>query len=546
MNSTTHMRAGIISLLFLSSAFLGQFGQGSTSRATFQVVDAVSGLPIGNFRVAVGDRTMQAFLKTNRNGELQTKVPNQVTVCVGSYLDRDWDWELDGRLYRAGVCVVRAAPDGASNRFRIRVFPGVTATGTVLDSQGRPVRNALVLPLRLTFNENGRRVATEPEWGNDTRTTDRSGNFRATRLPAGEYIFRIRPYSIVGKPGDSRELAFYPVYLPGTTSREQARILQFGSSGSVKVGTATVGPGPVAPLYLRFIDESGTPLAGPFRVSASAVGEPNESPPADHQIDMASANILGIRLPPGLFLIGASKDGVWLGSSLVESGTTERAIDIGPQREGSVAVRIVTPTENPPSMTFRFLAESETQRDVIVDTVPTLPLFRWPSGKNPDHTKPTNIAPGIYRVIADLVAPPGVYVKGIQSEGRDLRTEDLEILPGRATNITVVLGEDAKALTGTVLNQSGVPVPDAHVALVPDDRTQVSAATSRIADVSGRFVIYAPPGQYHLYAWHRMEGAAYRNADFMSAYDSRGTSVTIDNITEQEVTLRPLDERGRF
>src|SRR5688572_9892840 len=141
MNSMKHMLAGIISFLLLSSALLGQFGQGWTSRATFQVVDAVSGLPIGNFRVAVGDRTMQAFLKTNRNGELQTKVPNQVTVCVGSYLDRDWDWELDGRLYRAGACVVRAAPVGASNRFRIRVFPGVTATGTVRDSQGRPMRD---------------------------------------------------------------------------------------------------------------------------------------------------------------------------------------------------------------------------------------------------------------------------------------------------------------------------------------------------------------------------------------------------------------------
>ena len=62
MNSTKQVWAGMISLLFLSSALLGQFGQGSTSQATFQVVDAVRGLPIGNFRVAVGDRTMQAFL----------------------------------------------------------------------------------------------------------------------------------------------------------------------------------------------------------------------------------------------------------------------------------------------------------------------------------------------------------------------------------------------------------------------------------------------------------------------------------------------------
>jgi hypothetical protein len=36
------------------------------------------------------------------------------------------------------------------------------------------------------------------------------------------------------------------------------------------------------------------------------------------------------------------------------------------------------------------------------------------------------------------------------------------------------------------------------------------------------------PGNYRLYAWNYLDGAAYRNAEFMKNYDERGSPLKIE------------------
>ena len=49
-----------------------------------------------------------------------------------------------------------------------------------------------------------------------------------------------------------------------------------------------------------------------------------------------------------------------------------------------------------------------------------------------------------------------------------------------------------------------------------------------IADPNGRFEIHGiAPGSYKLFAWPELEGAAYRNADFMQEFEQRGKPVKI-------------------
>ena len=65
-------------------------------------------------------------------------------------------------------------------------------------------------------------------------------------------------------------------------------------------------------------------------------------------------------------------------------------------------------------------------------------------------------------------------------------------------------------------------------ALMPDDRGQKALMISRNTDANGVFEIKAAPGSYHLYAWMELDGAAYRNEEFMKKCDDRGTAVRID------------------
>ena len=49
------------------------------------------------------------------------------------------------------------------------------------------------------------------------------------------------------------------------------------------------------------------------------------------------------------------------------------------------------------------------------------------------------------------------------------------------------------------------------------------------ADDDGRFRLQGvAPGEYRLYAWSTLDGAAYRNAEFMRKYDDRGVRVHVE------------------
>jgi hypothetical protein len=47
-------------------------------------------------------------------------------------------------------------------------------------------------------------------------------------------------------------------------------------------------------------------------------------------------------------------------------------------------------------------------------------------------------------------------------------------------------------------------------------------------------------GNFRLYAWRELEGAAYRNAEFMKDYDAKGIPVHIskDNPVVQNLTIQ--------
>jgi hypothetical protein len=70
------------------------------------------------------------------------------------------------------------------------------------------------------------------------------------------------------------------------------------------------------------------------------------------------------------------------------------------------------------------------------------------------------------------------------------------------------------------------------VAILPDPPLRAAGPLYRASqtDVNGKFTLRGiSPGSYRLFAWSEIDGAAYRNAEFMKAFEERGTPVRIEN-----------------
>jgi hypothetical protein len=88
----------------------------------------------------------------------------------------------------------------------------------------------------------------------------------------------------------------------------------------------------------------------------------------------------------------------------------------------------------------------------------------------------------------------------------------------------------------------GKAVPGAAVALLPEERTQKALFLSKLADNNGVFELRSAPGVYRLYAWSQLAGAAYRNDEFMKAFNDRGIPLQIRREETLNVDVKLVDE----
>jgi hypothetical protein len=95
-----------------------------------------------------------------------------------------------------------------------------------------------------------------------------------------------------------------------------------------------------------------------------------------------------------------------------------------------------------------------------------------------------------------------------------------------------------------VRDAAGEKLSDDIVALVPDGSLRSAADLYRsvVSDRNGQFRIKGiAPGSYHLFAWADLQGAAYRNAEFMKKYDGDGVAVKFEKTSQitQDLAVLP-------
>jgi hypothetical protein len=152
---------------------------------------------------------------------------------------------------------------------------------------------------------------------------------------------------------------------------------------------------------------------------------------------------------------------------------------------------------------------------------------------------PVSLFPGMYTVNLTNI-PAGMYLAAVAAGEQNLLTKPLQIRDDTPVIIEVHLRQPSGSVKGAVTSDTGAPAVGTVVALIPDDITQHHLFRAAIAGAQGAFEIEAAPGRYALYAWLELDGPAYRNAEFMSRYQTEGQHVVLRAAEEIQIDLKAI------
>jgi hypothetical protein len=163
-----------------------------------------------------------------------------------------------------------------------------------------------------------------------------------------------------------------------------------------------------------------------------------------------------------------------------------------------------------------------------------------PRPVSPDATVQFGVvAEGTYALTIPA-ATPGFYVADMRQSGRSVLDQGrITVGKDSAEPVEVVFAADGGRIEGTVEGADRTSTT-VRVSLIPDGARRENLLLYRRASlVQGRFAMNdVPPGNYKLYAWEDLPIGADENAEFMSAYETRGRAVTVRaGVAMSDVTL---------
>jgi Carboxypeptidase regulatory-like domain len=498
--------------------------QARRSRIQGIVVNGHTGAPLPGVRVRLTPGPI--ITETDENGRfviegLPAGVYRLNTERVGYLSGR-----LPGRrLSISGGIPLMVSPGGALEQ-AVQLFRAPVVSGRVIDSQGRPVRSAKVIPYRSAFTDSG----TIGRKYSPAVTTNDLGEFRATVDDAGQYSVQVWPPMVAGQdtnilfhPSHERELRDDDVLFTletGTEVRLPVVVLREAAGGRLKLRLqGNVQQQGNALIYLR---RRGEPSSSQLTATISA-----------GTCDLP-------RLAPGVYEVELRLAmGNGLGQATVEIEDHDVVVDLRVKRRVDVVGRVVldeaTPGESVhpvPGVQLRFSDPSS-----LLNANPVLTSRN--DGSFGSAGLPIVLFPGMYTLNVSNI-PSGTYVAATVAGDQNLLTRPLEIRDGTPPMIQVHLRRPAASIKGTVRSEIGTPALGAIVALIPDDITQHHLFRVTMADAQGAFEMEAAPGQYTLYSWLELDGPAYRNPQFMSGYQSKGQRVVLRAAEQMQIELKAI------
>jgi len=458
---------------------------------------------------------------------------------------------------------------------QLAMSPTGSITGRVYDRDGEPLGKAEVQAVRAIYKD-GRRQFTSVQ---TVETNDR-GEYRLFWLTAGRYYVSAKPdiselapapmqlftgtmsatrvtdptrfstYEQATSPvirkrrlknGTTIEETFIPTYHPGVTDAQSATPIAVGPGTTIGGIDISVAAGIVPARHIRgrvINGETGQLLVGAEVMAIPLAGGPSTTIPGNSS-DAGGFDLAGATR--GAYLVFAS------GNSL--TGTT--TVEVGDADLQNIAI-VARPGF---SISGRFIVEgpSRSRLEARMADLRVAQFVREPNllglsfggpGFNPPPQpdgsfKIDGVQVGDYRLTLRGV-PPDAYVRSMRMGGDDVLDGGLHLSGPPQNPLEIVIATDAGRLNGTVFNARQEPLANRTVVLVPDARLRHRSDLYKTVntDQSGRFEMQGiTPGTYQLFAWEEVETGAWRDPEFIRAYENRGKSVQVNPGSGESVQL---------
>jgi Carboxypeptidase regulatory-like domain len=385
-------------------------------------------------------------------------------------------------------------------------------SGTVMDQEGEPVRDAQVFLFHRGISSGRHRTRMQAQ-----ANTDSSGAFHFGQLRPGTYFVAVsaRPWYAVNSPvqvqsdqnsGQSAgpaelDVAYPLTYYPDSLDAAGASPITLQQGG---VAELSIALRPVPALHL----ELNTPQQG-INVRVFAAG------PGDAQLPINAVQfnqenrqeILG--LAPGHYVLTLDH---FEQGSIGNSGTkaidltSNATLDFDDLPKTSVSGQVQLEGAERPDGLSVWLVNVNSGR-ATGGSVARDGSFKVEHG---------SVSPGQYAI--RLGNTPELYIKSVAVQGADYAGGILNVVEGASIQISAVVAKGLARVNGVAI-KDGKPFPGAMVLLFPQGAQQGGYIPRDQSDSDGTFTLQlTPPGRYALVAIDDGRGLAYRDSSVIAPY----------------------------
>jgi protocatechuate 3,4-dioxygenase beta subunit len=431
---------------------------------------------------------------------------------------------------------IRVAPKAAIRGVALRMIIGGSISGRIVDINNQGLAGARVTAQQPGYLTSGQRQLQDRSAS--FFTTDDRGDYRIRGLRPGTYYVRASmdfwaSDAAAYYPGTRDELAAAPIVVREAQDSIASFPLEvklmpvFTISGVVTSGIAGVLNKPIPRIFVAQGDDGGTYydnraddrsngrfeirniFAGAYELYPEARDADGRLYTSRTSIDVVNKNIENLALPAApivdvrgrVLLNGEAPGGRLQGQNNALNIETVRGLS-------------------------RFL--------IYMGVNPGNPIL-GPAAANPPSDRETGeftiagMPPGVYK-LSVLGMPPDAYLEDLRQGNVSVYDEGFTVTDRPGDPIQALLATPGARVEGIVRDAKREPAPTVLVVLIPEasrrhDRVRFKNIAS---DKDGKFALRGiPPGNYKIFAIDNFPQNAWRNAEFMQKYESKGQSLTL-------------------
>jgi uncharacterized protein (DUF2141 family) len=436
---------------------------------------------------------------------------------------------------------IRVAPKAAIRGVALRMIIGGSISGRIVDINNQGLGGARVTAQQPGYLTSGQRQLQDRSAS--FFTTDDRGDYRITGLRPGTYYVRASmdfwaSDAAAYYPGTRDELAAAPIVVREAQDSIASFPLEvklmpvFTISGVVTSGIAGVLNEPVPRIFVSQGGDGGTYydnraddrsngrfeirniFAGAYELYPEARDADGRLYTSRTSIDVVDKNIESLALPAvpivdvrGRVLLNGEVPGGRLQGQ-------NNALNIETVRGLSrfliyMSVNLGNATANPPL-----------DRETGEFTIAGMP-------------------PGVYK-LSVVGMPPDAYLEDLRQGNVSVYNEGFTVTDRPGDPIQALLATPGARVEGIVRDAKREPAPTVRVVLIPEASRRHDRVRFRFisSDKDGKFVLRGiPPGNYKIFAIDNFPENAWRNAEFMQKYESKGQSLNLGKGASTTVEL---------